>query len=338
MRGSRARTAVAAALIGALLAWATPAAAEEDAAVHYKKGRSLYNVSEYRAALDEFKQAYVLHEDPAFLYNIAQCHRQLGNHREAITFYKRFLNESPRAPNRREIERLIGELEEKAAAAPKAPVPPVPPSEPAAPHEEPPQAAPPASAAPAPVAPPPEAAGEPRGAAGLHLELGGGVGFLHDSFDWLNLTRGTANGVSGAFQLAATYGVLPHLALGLLFGGESVQSPRVEVSGVRSNNVSVGTLGFLGVMADWRPRPGPTGWHVELALGGARMKIDDKSGIIPARAPVGGGGAIAAGHDWSIAANWQLGFLVRVMGAALTDEGTDHKIVTASAQLVVGYH
>src|SRR3954451_20971836 len=117
----RVRTGIV--VLGAALlvgVWGGPArAADGDAAAHYKKGRSLYNISEYRAALDEFKQAYVLHEDPAFLYNIAQCHRQLGNHREAITFYKRFLAESPHAPNRREIERLIGELEEKAAAAPQ---------------------------------------------------------------------------------------------------------------------------------------------------------------------------------------------------------------------------
>src|SRR5262249_3013755 len=104
MRTMRAIVIGMAAMLSAAT-WAGPAAAADDAATHYKKGRSLYNVSEYRAALDEFKQAYVLHEDPAFLYNIAQCHRQLGNHREAITFYKRFLNESPKASNRKEIER-----------------------------------------------------------------------------------------------------------------------------------------------------------------------------------------------------------------------------------------
>jgi tetratricopeptide (TPR) repeat protein len=105
-----------------------PAAAGDEAAqAHYKKGRSLYNVSEYRAALDEFKQAYVEHEDPAFLYNIAQCHRQLGNYPEAITFYKRFLNESPKAPNRKEIQRLIAELEGKSANRPHRPRRPHPP-------------------------------------------------------------------------------------------------------------------------------------------------------------------------------------------------------------------
>src|SRR5450432_4044041 len=148
----RARIAIAGVALLLACAWARPAAAaDEEASAHYKRGRSLYNVSEYRAALDEFKQAYVAHEDPAFLYNIAQCHRQLGNHREAITFYKRFLNESPKAPNRKEIEHLIGELEVKAAGA----APPV--SDAAAtPRPAPVEAAPPP--APAPPAAIPEVA------------------------------------------------------------------------------------------------------------------------------------------------------------------------------------
>jgi hypothetical protein len=317
----------------AVLAFATPAIAEEDAAAHYKKGRSLYNVSEYKAALDEFKQAYVLHEDPAFLYNIAQCHRQLGNHREAITFYKRFLKESPQAPNRRDIERMIGDLEVKAAKAEEPAKAPPRPAEPPAPREETPPPAPP----PAPVKeeePPPAA---PRTKAGLHLELGLGIGFLRDSFDWLALTRGTATGASGAFQLGATYGVLPNLALGLVFASESSVSPRVEVSGVRTDNVSVGTLTFLGLLADWRPTPGPTGWHAQLGLGGARMKIEDKQSIIGARTPVGGGGMLAAGHDWSMNQDWKLGFLVRAMYMALSADDTDHRVFTASAMLVVGF-
>jgi hypothetical protein len=328
-----------AAIFVAALAWAAPVFAQKDeeAAAHYKKGRSLYNVSEYRPALEEFKQAYVLHEDPAFLYNIAQCHRQLGNHREAITFYKRFLNESPRAPNRREIERLIGELEEKAAKNAKSETSPAKPaeapvpvaSEPPAPRQEP---------APAPPAPPPPPAEQAPARAGLHLELGAGLGVLHDSFEWLALTRGTATGLSGSFHLGATYGVIPRLALGLVFAAESVQSPRVEVSGVRTDNVSVGTLAFLGVLADWRPTAGPTGWHLQLGLGGARLKIEDKQSVLAARTPVGGGGLLAVGHDWSMNEDWHLGFLVRVMGVALSADNTDHRVVTASAMLVAGWH
>jgi tetratricopeptide (TPR) repeat protein len=160
-----------------------PAAAGDEAAqAHYKKGRSLYNVSEYRAALDEFKQAYVEHEDPAFLYNIAQCHRQLGNYPEAITFYKRFLNESPKAPNRKEIQRLISELEGKIEGKAEGKAE----GKPEGKVGEPPPTPPPGSSAPAPVvetppspvvdAPPPlPVVAPPPKRAGLHVELGLGA-------------------------------------------------------------------------------------------------------------------------------------------------------------------
>ncbi len=46
----------------------------------FKKGTSHFNLGEYRQALADFKAAYRLHEDPNFLFNIAQCHRLLGEH------------------------------------------------------------------------------------------------------------------------------------------------------------------------------------------------------------------------------------------------------------------
>jgi hypothetical protein len=306
-----------------------PAAAGDEAAqAHYKKGRSLYNVSEYRAALDEFKQAYVEHEDPAFLYNIAQCQRQLGNYPEAITFYKRFLNESPKAPNRKEIQSRIAELEGKVGEAP--PPAPAPPPVVSAPVVE---APPPAVEAP----PPPVVEARPA-RAGLHVELGLGAGGFHDAFKWLNLTNGTASGASGSLQLAATIGVLPHLALGVLGAVESVTSPSVKTGNMTNNDVQLGTLGFLGVVADWRLRPGPTGWHFEGALGGARMSIKDTAGIASTIAPVGVGGALAGGCDWSLGTNWQWGLLGRFIAASLSDQGYTHDVQTLSALVFASWH
>jgi hypothetical protein len=332
----RARIAIAGVALLVACAWARPAAAaDEEASAHYKKGRSLYNVSEYRAALDEFKQAYVAHEDPAFLYNIAQCHRQLGNHREAITFYKRFLNESPKAPNRKEIERLISDLEVKTAGAPP-PAPDAAASPPPAPAEA---APPPSQAAPLP-APIPEVAPAPApaGHAGLHFEIAVGAGGFHDSFTWLGVSRGTATGASGAFQLGLTYGLLSHLALGALIASETVQSPKVETGGVTNTNVSVGTLGFLGVLVDLRPHPGPAGWHFEGALGGARMSIKDKSGVVSPNSPSGAAILLGAGYDWSLGPNWQLGFLARFFGGSLSDQGVTHDVTAGSVMICFGRH
>ncbi len=80
----------------------------------FKRGRTHYQLGEYREALKEFKEAYRLKPDASFLYNIAQCHRQLGDLADAIKFYGNYLREAPDAANRNEVERQIREL--KAAA------------------------------------------------------------------------------------------------------------------------------------------------------------------------------------------------------------------------------
>jgi tetratricopeptide (TPR) repeat protein len=87
---------------------------------HFQQGRRLYQVSDYRAALDEFKRGFLLKDDPVFLFNIAQCHRQLGDRKEALTFYKRYLAGSPDAENRSQVEKLIADLEKTPERAPPA--------------------------------------------------------------------------------------------------------------------------------------------------------------------------------------------------------------------------
>jgi tetratricopeptide (TPR) repeat protein len=82
-----------------------------DAKQHYAAASKLYDLAEYDGALREFKEAYRAVEDPAFLFNIAQCHRKLGHAQDAITFYKNYLRRAPRAANRSEVERLVAELE-----------------------------------------------------------------------------------------------------------------------------------------------------------------------------------------------------------------------------------
>src|SRR5678809_1671866 len=48
-----------------------------DAKQHYAAASKFYDLAEYEGALREFKEAYRAVEDPAFLFNIAQCHRKL---------------------------------------------------------------------------------------------------------------------------------------------------------------------------------------------------------------------------------------------------------------------
>ncbi|MBN2576244.1 MAG: tetratricopeptide repeat protein [Deltaproteobacteria bacterium] len=129
--------------------------AKQEAKARFTTGQRHYNLNEFAEALIEFKEAYRLLPDPAFLYNLGQCERQLGHHEEALRFYRSFLREEPKAPNRLEVLNKIEELEaaikSKEAEAEKA-VPPPPALEPAKPVSPPAEAQP--AVAPAPLPPP----------------------------------------------------------------------------------------------------------------------------------------------------------------------------------------
>ncbi len=110
--------------------------AKQEAKARFVAGQSHYNLNEFTEALREFKEAYRLYPDPVFLYNLGQCERQLEHHEEAIRFYRSFLREQPKAPNRQEVVRKIEEMEAalkaKEAAPDRPPLTPAPALEPAA--------------------------------------------------------------------------------------------------------------------------------------------------------------------------------------------------------------
>jgi tetratricopeptide (TPR) repeat protein len=100
----------------------TPAAANADSArlrearAHYEQAVANYNLDEYAPALAEFREAYRIKPDPSFLFNIAQCHRKLGQNDAALDFYRKYLRNLPDAPNRADVERMIAELHAKETA------------------------------------------------------------------------------------------------------------------------------------------------------------------------------------------------------------------------------
>ncbi len=97
-----------------LCAGLLPRLALADAArarAHFDKGRTFFEVDEYRKAIAEFKAAHIEKPDPAFLYNIAECYRRLGEVPEALQFYRRFLATAPPDDKTRPIvEQRIAEL------------------------------------------------------------------------------------------------------------------------------------------------------------------------------------------------------------------------------------
>ena len=91
------------------------------ARAHFDLGKRYFEVDEYRRAIEEFKAAHIEEPDPAFLYNIAECHRHLGENRDAMVFYRRFLALSPaNAPQRATVEKRLAELQAKVREEPAA--------------------------------------------------------------------------------------------------------------------------------------------------------------------------------------------------------------------------
>ncbi len=98
----------------------------EEAKARFKQGQTHYNLDEWKEAATKFKEAYRLHPDPIFLFNIAQCHRMLGEPHEALSFYRKYQRAIPDAPNRGYVAKRIEELNATVAAAQKVAPAPVP--------------------------------------------------------------------------------------------------------------------------------------------------------------------------------------------------------------------
>jgi tetratricopeptide (TPR) repeat protein len=120
-RASHHRLLWALALCGLCLLPRTALADPAAARAHYDRGRALFEVDEYRKAIAEFKAAHIEKPDPAYLYNIAECYRRLGEVPEALQFYRRFLATAPPDDKARPVvEQRIAELK-TVADEPKTP-------------------------------------------------------------------------------------------------------------------------------------------------------------------------------------------------------------------------
>ncbi len=109
--------AVVASLGTALPVRAEPPAASsisssvKDAGQHFQRGVALYNETDYRAALIEFRRAYQIAPNAAVLYNIGETYYQLQNYAAALTTLERYLTESGElATHRQEVEQTIETL------------------------------------------------------------------------------------------------------------------------------------------------------------------------------------------------------------------------------------
>ena len=128
---------------------------KQEMKIHYERGQRAYDIGKYSDAIDEYAKVYEIGGNPAMLFNIAQAHRLNNQLPEALRFYRRYLQRSPNAPNRADVEAKIAEIEKQVDDRSRAPssavTAPPPTTTPAPPAIAP---APPAST-PAPAASPP---------------------------------------------------------------------------------------------------------------------------------------------------------------------------------------
>jgi tetratricopeptide (TPR) repeat protein len=117
MTSSLPRTLLAVCLL--LFAFARAAHAEDPseraAKRHYDRGQKLYNLQKFEQALEQYQKAFDAQPLPGFLFNIAQCQRNLGDYDAAIFSFKRYLKLDPETEKREQVEELIDELEAKKA-------------------------------------------------------------------------------------------------------------------------------------------------------------------------------------------------------------------------------
>jgi tetratricopeptide (TPR) repeat protein len=123
-RGVGRRAAVACAALAALSLAVLPprsaraaGAATRAAKEHYEKAEVAYKLGRFGEALAEYGLAYEAKHLPGLLFNIAQCHKMLGDHEKAVFFYESFLREKPDAPNRALVESLLAESREALESA-----------------------------------------------------------------------------------------------------------------------------------------------------------------------------------------------------------------------------
>ena len=89
--------------------------AKAQAREHFSAGNAAYEQGNYRQALEAFEAAYQLAPLPGFLFNVAQCHRMLGDFTRAASSYRRFLALSEKEPaNAGMVRELIAEMDARA--------------------------------------------------------------------------------------------------------------------------------------------------------------------------------------------------------------------------------
>lgn len=90
-----------------------------------------YDAGKFERAIADATRAFELDPLPAFLFNLAQCHRALHHWEKAEFFYRRYLAHVPEAQNRETVEALIAAVQIRQGKTPEGGAPALPGLEPA---------------------------------------------------------------------------------------------------------------------------------------------------------------------------------------------------------------
>src|SRR5215468_6203160 len=71
---------------------------EKEARALFQRAEKSFNLGKFPEALADYQAAYEAKPLSGFLFNIAQCYRNMGNPERARFFYRRFLALDPRTP------------------------------------------------------------------------------------------------------------------------------------------------------------------------------------------------------------------------------------------------
>src|ERR1700747_869924 len=95
-----------------------PDSSEQVAREHFRQAEIDFTLGKFEDALHGYQAAYEAKPLTAFLFNIAQCYRNLGDYERARFFYKGYLTLEPKTPHRRRGNELIVEVTQLQKAAP----------------------------------------------------------------------------------------------------------------------------------------------------------------------------------------------------------------------------
>ncbi|HEY2902017.1 MAG TPA: tetratricopeptide repeat protein [Polyangia bacterium] len=99
--------------------------ADQHARTLFNRAEINFNLGRFREAMADYQLAYQTEPLPGFVFNIAQCYRNLDDYDRASFFFRRYLALDRLSPRRAQVEALISEMEarKKTAGDPRRALP-----------------------------------------------------------------------------------------------------------------------------------------------------------------------------------------------------------------------